>query len=100
MTLKRCSEIREDGIQRCYFITPGAVAGSALQLLQNVVDLADVLVQLQTEGHAVTREQVARLSPYRTAHLKRFGQYVLDMEGEPAPLEPRPLMLPEERTSL
>ncbi len=69
-------------------------------MLQNVVDLTDVLVQLQKEGHAVTREQVARLSPYMTAHLKRFGQYVLDMTGEPAPLEPRPLMLAEERTSL
>jgi hypothetical protein len=31
------------------------------------------------------------LSPYLTEHIKRFGQYVLDMDTPPEPLQPKPL---------
>ena len=30
-------------------------------------------------------------SPYLTEHIKRFGQYVLDMDTPPEPLQPKPL---------
>ncbi len=36
---------------------------------------------------------LARMSPYQTEHIKRFGQYVLDMEAKPEPLEPIQLLL-------
>jgi hypothetical protein len=35
----------------------------------------------------VTPEAASRLSPYLNGHLKRFGQYVLDMAIQPEPLE-------------
>ena len=65
-------------------------------MLQNVADLTDALGSLVGEGWAVTPAQVARLSPYGTARVKRFGEYVLDMDGAPPPLTPRPLGLAEE----
>jgi hypothetical protein len=39
------------------------------------------------EGHPVTREDVAVLSPYMTGHIKRFGDYVLDLTATPQPLD-------------
>ena len=57
-------------------------------MLSNVVDLTAVLGELIEEGYAVTPEMVSRLSPYQTGHIRRFGQYVLEMEGQPEPLRP------------
>ena len=34
---------------------------------------------------------VNQQSPYLTEHIKRFGQYVLDMDTPPEPLQPKPL---------
>jgi len=69
-------------------------------MLRNVADLTDVLANLKAEGHDFTREQVARLSPYMTTHLKRFGQYVLDTGDQPPPLEPKSLDLVDEESPL
>ena len=60
-------------------------------MLHNVVDMTNALSALQQEGVCVTPEAVRRLSPYLTEHIKRFGQYVLDMETQPEPLAPKPL---------
>jgi len=65
-----------------------------------VADLTDVLADLKAEGHDFTREQVARLSPYMTTHLKHFGQYVLDTGDQPPPLEPKSLDLIDEASPL
>jgi hypothetical protein len=43
------------------------------------------------DNHPVTPGLVACLSPYMREHIRRFGQYVLDMDDLPAPLEPQPL---------
>ena len=56
-------------------------------MLHNVVDLTDILGQLAKEGHVVNKELVCRLSPYLTEHIKRYGEYVLDLEDVPKPLE-------------
>jgi Tn3 transposase DDE domain len=56
-------------------------------MLHNVVDMTNALVALQQEGVCVTLEAARRLSPYLNGHLKRFGQYVLDMAIQPEPLE-------------
>ena len=69
-------------------------------MLRNVADLTDVLADLKADGHDFTREQVARLSPYMTTHLKRFGQQVLDTGGQPPPLEPKSLDLVDEASPL
>ena len=62
-------------------------------MLHNVVDMTQVLRDLQQEGICVTPEIVSRLSPYLTEHIKRFGQYLLDMAMRPEPLQPLPLFV-------
>ncbi len=62
-------------------------------MLQNVVDLTGVLNTAAAEGFPVTRDLIERLSPYMREHIRRFGQYVLDMEEVPEPLEPEALKL-------
>jgi TnpA family transposase len=57
-------------------------------MLQNVVDMTDVLSGMAQEGHSVTPAVVATFSPYLTEHIKRFGEYVIDLETIPPPLEP------------
>lgn len=56
-------------------------------LFQNVVDLTDVLRNLQKEGYLINREDVAVISPYITSHVKRFGDYLIDMETFPMSLD-------------
>lgn len=65
-------------------------------MLPDVAALTDVLTKLRVDGYNLTRGQVARPSPYIRAHLKRFGQYVLDMYGH----EPKPLNLVKEESPL
>jgi TnpA family transposase len=60
-------------------------------MLSNVADLNDVLSSMARDGHPVTPELVARVSPYTREHIRRFGQYVLDMANLPNPLDPAPL---------
>lgn len=60
-------------------------------MLHNVVDLTDVLANMIEEGLPVTRELIARIAPTLREHLRRFGQYDIDMEDLPSPLQPRSL---------
>jgi hypothetical protein len=60
-------------------------------MLHNVVDMTRVLATLQQEGVEVTPEVAKCLSPYLTEHLKRFGQYLLDITVQPEPLQPQRL---------
>ena len=57
------------------------------------MDPDGVLHQMAREGHPVTPELVSRLSPYVRQHIRRFGQYVLDMEDKPEPLQPKSVPL-------
>ena len=57
----------------------------------NVADMTEVLASMAKDGHRVTPELVACLSPYTREHIRRFGQYALDMDDLPAPLDPQPL---------
>ena len=56
-------------------------------IFQNAVDLTEILQQLKCEGHTIDREDVSALSPYLTEHIKRFGDYVIDMEMLPGMLD-------------
>ena len=38
--------------------------------------------QLRTEEWSICEEDLARLSPYLTGHLKRFGDFILDMNQQ------------------
>jgi TnpA family transposase len=55
-------------------------------IFQNVVDQSRILAELLAEGFPVYREDVAALSPYLTTHIKRFGDYVVDLDTPPQPL--------------
>lgn len=55
-------------------------------IFQNVVDQSRILHDLVAEGYAVRREDVAALSPSLTSHIKRFGDYVIDLSVAPQPL--------------
>jgi hypothetical protein len=68
-------------------------------MLQNVVDMTDVLSDMVREGHPVTPAVVATFSPYLTEHIKRFGEYVIDLQTIPPPLEPDKSFLTPEMVS-
>ena len=63
-------------------------------MLHNVSDLTNGLTAMAAEGWPLTKELVGRLSPYIREHIRRFGQYSLDMDDLPPPLDPRPLGIP------
>ncbi len=52
-------------------------------VLQNIIDYTYVIHQLQQEGYEITKEDAARISPYMTEHLKRFGDFIIDLEKLP-----------------
>lgn len=62
-------------------------------IFQNVVDVSRVLGELKDEGYPVKREDVAALSPYLTQHIKRFGDYFIDLSEPPPPLAKNALLL-------
>lgn len=57
-------------------------------MLHNVADMTDVLHDMRQEGYAVTSDFVATLSPYLTEHIKRFGEYFIELDNVPPPLQP------------
>ena len=59
-------------------------------MLSNVADMTES-ASMAEDGHPVTPGLVACLSPYMREHIRRFGQYVLDMDDLPGPLNPQPL---------
>lgn len=65
-------------------------------MLHNVSDLTNVLADMAAEGWCLTKDLVARLSPYIRGHLRRFGEYVLDMDDLPPPLVLRFLGIADE----
>lgn len=48
-------------------------------ILHNVEHMSRAIDSLQAEGLEVTSELLAGLSPYRTAHINRFGDYTVDL---------------------
>ena len=59
-----------------------------LLVFHNVVNMTKALRQLEADGHAVSQEVLAALSPYQTEHINRFGAYVLNFERTREPPAP------------
>ena len=57
-----------------------------LVVFHNVVSMTRVLQDLVDEGYRVTPEIIARLSPYKTEHINRFGHYELRFDHVPPPV--------------
>lgn len=64
---------------------------SACAILQNTVDMMRTLQDLAGEGKTVRGADLAFLSPYATSHVKRFGNYTLDLDKPPEPWLSEPL---------
>lgn len=56
-------------------------------MLHKVVDLTKVINEMVDEGYEVKPEFVRPLIPDITEHIKRFGQYILDVKRMPGPLD-------------
>lgn len=56
-------------------------------IYHNVVDQTRILKELVNEGYLINREDIARLSPYITSHIKRFGDYIIDINVVPDPVD-------------
>ena len=52
-------------------------------MLQNVIDMSDIIHQLALEGAQIREDDIASLSPYITKHIKRYGDYLVDMKKVP-----------------
>lgn len=48
-------------------------------ILQNLIDISEIIFQMKNEGYKILREEIALLSPYLTEHIKRFGDYIIDL---------------------
>lgn len=62
-------------------------------ILHNVVDMSAILRILVKEGHRFSKADLSALSPYLTRHIRRFGEYHIDLSKVPAPIE-RELLIP------
>jgi len=56
-------------------------------ILQNTVDMSLAIQTLMAQGEAVNHRHIKALSPYVTRHLKRYGDYVVNLHNIPQPLE-------------
>ena len=56
-------------------------------VFSNAVEQTRIIKKLMREGWKITRDDVAVLSPYVTTHIKRFGDYIIDIEAVPAPVD-------------
>lgn len=46
--------------------------------------MSDIIHQLTQEGFEIREDDLASLSPYMTEHIKRFGDYLINMHCIPA----------------
>ena len=60
-------------------------------MLHNVASLTKVINEIIEDGKEVSEESISRLSPYTRQHIRRFGQYTINMEQTPNPLRPEPI---------
>ena len=56
-------------------------------ILHNVEQMTRVLAELREEGRQISAEVLAGLSPYRTSHINRFGDYTLDVNRDITPID-------------
>ena len=55
-------------------------------ILQNAADLETVVAALRKEGTSIDKETVNGMSPYMVRNLKRFGDYLVDLDATPPPI--------------
>lgn len=55
-------------------------------ILQNTIDIGNAIKQLQADGVEVSKQDIKNVSPYLTSHIKRFGEYIIDLDGKNEPI--------------
>lgn len=60
---------------------------SSAVILQNTVDISIAIRKLHEEGYVIKPEDLATISPYLTRNLRRYGDYVVDVNVIPQPIE-------------
>ena len=58
-----------------------------LLIFHTLVTMTRTLQRLEREGHAIEKEILEVLSPYQTEHINRFGNYTVNMNRIPEPLD-------------
>ncbi len=56
-------------------------------ILHNVQWISRKLKELQSQGYPVGEPVLKALSPYRTSHINRFGDYTLDLGRPVEPID-------------
>lgn len=56
-------------------------------ILHNVQWMSKTLKQMQLQGFPIDEHVLKGLSPYRTNHINRFGDYTLDLNKKPSPID-------------
>lgn len=54
-------------------------------IFQNTVDMMNAIKSLRDDGIEVSKDDIKNLSPYLTSHIKRFGEYIIDLDSETKP---------------
>jgi hypothetical protein len=76
-----------DGMPVRVLARSGLLHPRARQTFHKVQSMTKALRSLIKEGLEVKDETLKRLSPYLTGHINRFGEYWMDMNRRPAPLD-------------
>ena len=58
-------------------------------MLSNMLDMSAAIRQLTMTGVIITTQAVAELSPYLRQHIARYGEWSVDVEEAPPPLDER-----------
>ena len=61
-----------------------------LLIFHTLVTMTRTLQRLEQEGHVIEKEVLEVLSPYQTEHINRFGNYTVNMNRVPGPLDFEP----------
>ncbi|PLZ51812.1 Tn3 family transposase, partial [Fischerella thermalis] len=56
-------------------------------ILHNTVDMSLAIQALMARGEPVHQRYIKALSPFITRHIKRYGDYVVNLQSIPQPLE-------------
>lgn len=56
-------------------------------ILQNTVDMSLAIQTLMSQGEVIPMRHLSALSPYVTRHIKRYGDYVVNLHNIEQPFE-------------
>ena len=48
--------------------------------------MGNTIKRLKDEGIEFSRQDIKSLSPYLTSHIKRFGEYIIDLDRKSEPI--------------